>query len=169
MAVTADPGATATLYDGTPDVSGPNDRVRGRRLPKTVTKVNEAIKSQLERALPLLPGNRTDTAAATIAAGDILIQRPGPAHVVFLHDAITNTGRGNVNISTLTAASALKAARSTPVGNLSGATVTFTGVGRTAPPAPPSDYVYALRVYAHELCVRTKAASCTVVTETVTP
>jgi hypothetical protein len=56
-------------------------------------------------------------------------------------------------------------AQQTPVPDLSGASVTVAGLGRVAGRPPASAVVEGLVAFYGALCVRTKAATCTSVTD----
>lgn len=161
--------ASMTLYDGDLTPAGATEPARLRRVPDMVNDTMKTIESQLSAATNKLPGDGTDIIAQLANVGEYG-QQLGTGYVPFaviVTDGVATAGT-ITNAPSFDAVTAKDLGERVPVPDLTGATVTFTGIGHLAGPPPPSDYVANLKTFFITVCNRTRATSCTVVTDFTT-
>lgn len=162
--------ATVTLYDGELAPLGATEPARLRRIPDLVAEVMQQVERALRDASDQLPGDGTDVLAQLDNAAEYAHQ-VGLGYVldaVFVTDGVATTGT-ITNAASFDLSAAQDLATRVPVPDLTGASVLFAGVGRTSGPPPPSAYVEALKRFYTDACTRTRARSCTVVTDFAMP
>ena len=162
--------ATVTLYDGDLTPAGATEPARLRRVPDMVNDTMKTTESQLSAAATKLPGDGSEIIAQLANVGEYGRQL-GTGYVpyaVIVTDGVATAGT-ITNTPSFDAVTARDLGERVAVPDLTGATVTFTGIGHLAGPPPPSDYVANLKNFYTTVCNRTKATTCTVVTDFANP
>lgn len=155
--------ATVTLFEGQIPLVGATGQARARRLGAAVEKVVEQIDSGFAAAVPVLDPGGSDPVAQLRLFSEWSSQvGSGQLRMLELTDGFQNV---EVSIEQIVADPAA-AAGVFPVPDLSGRQVTVAGIGEVAGPAPATTVVDALKALYMELCQRSGAARCTVVSET---
>jgi len=167
VAFTSSAAATRTLLDQDRLTGGATAISRQRRVPKLVKAMMTTVDAQLKQALAGLPGDGTDIVAQLQLAAEYHTQTGGdhPLVVEILSDGLSTVGI-DLNQPTLTTDRATAAAGGITLPTLSGAKVTFGGIGKMAGPLPPTSFVDALKAFYSEACRRTQA-DCRVVTDVI--
>ena len=162
--------ATSTLFDGELAPPGATEPARLRRIPDLVDGAMQVVESKLQDATIQLPGDGTDVVAQLGNAGEYLKQLGSDfvLEAVLVTDGVATAGT-ITNTPNFEVAAAADLAGRVPVPDLSGSTVLFTGIGRTAGTPPPSSYVDALKRFYADACARTMARSCLAVSDFATP
>jgi hypothetical protein len=158
---------TVILVDRGLEPSGATEAARLLSANKLITGVEKAIEKLLPAAEKQLSPAATDVLSQFGAAREYGEQLGSTYRldVVIASDGLTTTGAYITNIANFTEAVANDAGRRVPMPDLSGATVTVTGVGRVAGVSqPPTAYVVALKIFYETACGRTHAR-CIVVTD----
>lgn len=157
-------GDTVPIYDGVLDATKPTENATLRAADKLTEQVRQQITAAYDPALNSLVQSRTDVNGLLplIAQQKAQLARY-TLHVVLLTDGLTNIGVDPTAAASTDAAKEL--ADQVPVPNLSGVTVTIAGIGREAVGEIPSTVVANVTAYWQRICERSKATSCTVVTD----
>lgn len=158
--------ATETIYDGDLAPPGATETARLRQVPDLVTATMNTVEGKLRDAVARLPGDGTDVVAQLSEAREYGTQLGDgyELHAVIVTDGVATAGV-ITNTPDFTSVTATDLGQRVPVPDLTGAFVTFTGIGKVAGPPPPSSYVDALKTFYAAVCTRTKATNCTVVTD----
>lgn len=157
------PGDSRVVYDGRPTGSGPNDRAQAHNLkvavlPKARTQVDQAV---AEAASALGPGS--DPLAGFDLLGDYARTHPDRKLVATVRsDGVSTSTRLPLDHPLTADDKALAATVPAPV--VAVVSLTMPGVGATAPPPPPADYVADLRTFWTTVCQRV-APQCVVTSE----
>lgn len=161
---------TATAFDGDLHLDGATDTARLR----TASKVTDAVLEQLNNSLPAAVAELAEGATDIVAQLDLADQyesqltasgRRYNLEVAVLTDGI-QTAQISLDDVLLTAERAKELASEVNVPDLSGSDVRVIGIGRQSSGQQlPTPYVEALRAFHLEVCARTKATQCTVVTD----
>jgi hypothetical protein len=163
VAFASGPGDSRVVYDGRPTGSGPNDRARAHNLevavlPKARTRVHQALD---EAASALGPGS--DPLAGFDLLDDYARTHPDRKLVATVRsDGVSTSTRLALDHPLTVADKALAATVAAPV--VAVVSLTMPGVGATAPPPPPADYVADLRSFWTTVCQRV-APQCVVTSE----
>lgn len=154
--------ATTTLFEGGIELTGATDQARARRLGPAVVAVADQISAAFDAAVPTLESGGSDPVAQLRLFAEWAGQvDEGESRFVALTDGFQTAGIGVDEI----VADPEAAASRFEVPDLSGAEVTFAGIGELATSAPPTEVVDALKAFYRSLCQRAGADICTVVTE----
>lgn len=141
----------------------PERDAKARRLPDAVSAVAEQITGVYPEAVKQLDANGSDIVAQLRLAAESASQvGDGQLSVLILTDGLQNSGVAVRQI----VQSPESAAETFTVPNLSGSLVTFSGIGQVSGQAPPTEVVDAVKTFYGNLCSRTGADLCDVVTET---
>jgi len=155
-------GDSRVLYGGTPEADGQNDRARKHKLKVSVVP---GLKRELRKALADAStlGPSSDPLAGFDLLRDYAVTHPGRTlDAEILSDGVSTSSRLPLD-HPLTAEDLARAA-SVPVTAITVTSLVMSGVGATAPPTPPADYVAALRTFWTTVCQRV-TASCVVTSE----
>ena len=105
-----------------------------------------------------LPGDATDILGQLELMAEYFAQHPDASHRgLLLTDGIQTSGTVVLNDESLTEDVAVDLANRVPVPDLTGADVTFAGIGKVAGNPPPSSYVSSLKAFWRIVCGRTGA------------
>lgn len=161
--------ATANVFDGDLAISGATENARLRREPAKTDEVMAAISKQLPTAAAKLPLTGSDI-VAQLGMDAEFVQQLDPAGSRYVLDALIVTdGVQSEGVAltdpSLTVEHATALAGRVRVPKLPNATLRFTSIGKTANPAPPTEYVNALKAFFTTVCTATGAVRCTVVTD----
>ncbi|MEA2825924.1 MAG: hypothetical protein QOG43_363 [Actinomycetota bacterium] len=157
------PGDSRVVYDGRPQGSGPNDRARAHNLkvavlPRVRSQVQQAV---AEAASALGPGS--DPLAGFDLLGDYARTHPDRKLVATVRsDGVSTSTRLALDHPLTADDRALATTVAAPV--VAVVSLTMPGVGATAPPPPPADYVADLRTFWTTVCQRV-APQCVVTSE----
>lgn len=155
---------TAPIYEGDLQAPGSTDIAKLRRVPAMVDEVMAEVTKNYKPAIALLPAGGTDVTGLLRLIDEAQELRPDMAlHATIYTDGLTN--QGIVIDHTLTASEAAALADAVSVPDLSGATVSVVGIGRTTGDPLPSDFIAGLKAFYTRLCANTGAAKCLVVTD----
>ena len=155
---------TAPIYDGDLEAPGSTDLAKLRRVPDMVDEVMAEATKNYAPAVKLLPEGGTDVTGPFRLLGEARDLRPDMALQVTINtDGLTN--QGIVIDHTLTEAEATALADTVAVPDLSGASISVVGIGRTTGDPLPSDFIAGLKAFYTRLCANTDAAKCLVVTD----
>jgi hypothetical protein len=156
-------GDSRVLYSGTPVAEGQNKRARTHKLKVSVVpQLTRQVHDQFEHAAPAL-GPGSDPLAAFDLLHDYSATHPNRAlDAVITTDGISTSSRLPLD-HPLTAEDMAKAA-SVAVATVNVSKLTVMGIGATAAPFPPADYVTALRSFWATVCTRV-APACVVSSE----
>jgi hypothetical protein len=154
--------STARLYDGELRPRGATENARLLRVPHLVDQVLKDVRKQLPEVLAEVSGQGADP-LSQFAAAEQFRRQLGAGYA--LHVVIETSGFGrDVPTSDNAAASGLAANSAVP--DLTGADVIVAGLGKVGRRAPtPTPVVEALRTFYGQVCERTKAGSCLVITD----
>ena len=156
-------GDSRVLYTGTPTAEGQNDRARKHKLKVSVVP---GIKREVHKALTdasTAVGSGSDPLAGFDLLRDYAVTHPGRSiDAKILSDGVSTSNRLQLD-HPLTSEDMAKAA-TVPVPVVPVSKLLMTGVGATAPPTPPADYVTALRTLWTTVCKRVDAG-CVVTSE----
>jgi hypothetical protein len=154
--------STARLYDGGLRPRGATENARLLRVPGLADEVMTHVRKQLPDVLAEVSGQGADP-LSQLAAGEQFRRQLGAGYSLRLVIETSGSGRG-VPTSENDAASELAANRTLP--DLTGADVIVAGLGKVGRRAPtPTQVVEALRVFYGQVCERTNAGSCLVITD----
>jgi hypothetical protein len=150
--------STARLFDGELEPRGATVNARLLRVPNLVEQVRQRVERELPSVLAEVSGQGADPVSQL--AGAVQFRRQlGPGYA--LHVVIETSGFGRgvpVGSSQLAA--------NVAVPDLRGADVVVAGLGKVGRGAPtPTATVEALRAFYGQLCERTNAHSCLVITD----
>lgn len=139
---------------------------RLRRVPEIVDETMTQIRGGYDAAVAELPGGGSDISAQLRLADEWHDQlgEDYRLHVVIFTDGFQTAGV-NLYKERLSPEKAAVLAEKTSVPKLSGASVTFAGLGNVAGKPPKSTVVEGLVAYYNSLCARMKADQCTSVTD----
>lgn len=165
-AFTSSSAATVTLFEGQIPLVGATDTARARRAPKAIKKVMAEVKAEYSSAAKNL------TAGGSDIIGQFRLSREYASQLgdgyrlrlLVLTDGFQNEGI-DVATAARSAGGTARAAAQFEMPELPGAVVTVAGVGKVDGPAPPTTVVDGLKAFYETLCKRTKASTCTVVTD----
>jgi hypothetical protein len=165
VAFTASAAATDVLLDRDLEPGGATRRAQLRRVPKLVDGAMDEVRTGLDAAADHLPTGGTDVLAQLGLAREFQGQvgRDRPLRVVVWTDGISSAPV-DLNRADLDPAMAGALAGEVSVADLTGADVTFAGVGRPAGDLPPTTFVDALKAFYQQACERSHA-TCTVVSD----
>lgn len=166
---TSSASASTVLFDGDLIPTGATDIAKVRSVSKLVEQAIETAKADYAAAIAALPQDSTDVTASLGSAREYLEQLNASDQQYALTVLVLTDGIQNVGVSvgdpSLTSDDARASAAQAVLPDLSGATVTFAGIGRVSGNQPPTSYTDALKVFYETVCSSTHAASCTVVTD----
>jgi hypothetical protein len=156
----------ARLYDGELRPRGATENARLLRVPHLVDQVLKHVRKQLPDVLAEVSGQGADPLSQFPAAEQFRRQL-GTGYA--LHLVIETSGLGR-NVPTsenaLAEGSASRLAANEAVPDLTGAEVIVAGLGKVGRLAPtPTPVVEALRAFYGQVCERTNADSCLVITD----
>lgn len=156
-------GDSRVLYTGVPVADGQNERARKHMLKVTVVP---KIKRELHTALAEATTG-TSLGSDPLAGFDLLrdyaVTHPGRSiDAKILSDGVSTSNR--LQLDHPLGPDDLAKAASVPVAAVTVNKLLMTGVGATAPPTPPADYVAALRTFWTTVCQRV-APGCVVTSE----
>ena len=155
---------TAPIYDGDLEAPGSTDIAKLRRVPGMVDEVMAEVTKNYAPAVKLLPEGGTDVTGLFRLIGEARDLRPDMTlQATISTDGLTN--EGIVIDHTLTEAEATALADTVPVPDLTGASISVVGIGRTTGDPLPSDFIAGLKAFYTRLCANTGAAKCLVVTD----
>ena len=168
-AFTGSAAASRIAFDGELNPEGATQIAKLRKVPTLVTTTVESIGlSVAASASSLDPTNSDITSQFSLAAEygkQMAANQRIQLNVDLMTDGVQTIG-AVLNTKTLTTATAVDLANSTPVPPLPPTTtVKVSGLGKTTGPPPPTSYVDALKVFYDTYCARTGAASCSAVTD----
>jgi hypothetical protein len=162
VAFGATAASTARLYDGELRPRGATENARLLRVPDVVDPVMEHVRKRLPDVLAEVSGQGADP-LSQFAAAEQFRRQLGTGYALHLVIETTGFGRG-VPASENVAASDLAGNRAVP--DLTGADVIVAGLGKVGRRAPtPTPVVEALRLFYTQVCERTNADSCLVITD----
>jgi hypothetical protein len=167
VAFTGSAAATEVLLDDDLKPEGATRRAQLRRIPALVQGAMDAIRARLDTAGQRLPTGGTDVLAQLGLAREFRGQAGSdrPLQLVIWSDGIA-TSPVDLNAADLDVARASTLAdRTIAVPDLTGASVTFAGIGRPAGAVPPTAYVDALKAFYQRTCERTHATTCSVISD----
>jgi len=154
--------STARLYDGELLPRGATENARLLRVPHLADQVMEHVRKQLPDVLAEVSGLGADP-LNQFAAAEQFRRQVGTGYA--LHVVIATSGFGR-DVPTSENAAASDLAANTTVPDLTGAEVVVAGLGKVGRRAPtPTPVVEALRVFYGQVCERTNADSCLVITD----
>ncbi len=161
--------STASVFDGDLKLPGATENARLRREPALTDQVMAQITKNLPIAADKLPLTGSDILAQFGMSAEYK-QQLDPDGTRFVLDLVATTDgvqSEGVSLSdpTLTVARALALAGQVRMPDLSGASVQMTSVGKTAGPAPSTEYVDALKAFFGKVCAASGATHCAVVTD----
>jgi hypothetical protein len=148
--------------------SGEEDTARLIAAHKAYKQFLAAVHAQMPHVAKAVGPRGTDVLAQLQLAHEFAAQHPGHLVVQVETDGIASTGPIYMEYPQFTTAVAEMEAGSVSVPQLSGATVRFVGIGRTAAPGSfqlSTARVDALLRFYEIVCHRTNAAQCDVVTD----
>lgn len=155
---------TAPIYEGDLQAPGSTDIAKLRRVPGMVDEVMAEVTKNYKPAIALLPAGGTDVTGLLRLIDEAQELRPDMALQATIYtDGLTN--QGIVIDHTLTESEATALADTVAVPDLSGASVSVMGIGRTTGDPLPSDFIAGLKAFYTRLCANTGAAKCLVVTD----
>ncbi|WP_125130771.1 hypothetical protein [Microbacterium sp. 10M-3C3] len=155
---------TAPIFEGDLEAPGSTDIAKLRRVPGIVDEVMAEVTKNYKPAIALLPSGGTDVTGLLRLLDEAQELRPDMALQATIYtDGLTN--QGIVIDHTLTEAEATALADTVAVPDLSGASVSVMGIGRTTGDPLPSDFIAGLKAFYTRLCTNTGAAKCLVVTD----
>jgi len=165
VAFTGSAAATDVLLDRDLAPEGATRRAQLRRVPKVVDGAMAEVRTALDAAAVHLPAGGTDVVAQLGLAAEFQHQAGAdrPLRVVIWSDGIA-TSPVDLNRSDLDPVVAGDLAAQLAVADLSGADVTFAGIGRPAGALPPTTFVDALKAFYQQACERSHA-TCTVASD----
>lgn len=162
VAFTSSSAGTANLFEDSLTLTGATEKAKARRLPQVANNVTDQIASSYLEALHSLPGGGSDPVAQMRLFSEWAAQvGDGSFRLLVISDGLQTFGVSPEQMLFDPAGSA--AHFSTP--DLSGTHVSFVGIGETAGGTPPTQVVDALKTFYQELCARSAAQACTVVSE----
>lgn len=154
--------AVTTMFEGRIELRGATDQARARRLGPAVDKVVDQVDAAFASSAPSLDPGGSDPVAQLGLFGEWVAQvSDGQFQLLVVTDGFQNVG---VTIDQIVQ-DPESAASTFVVPDLTGAQVTFAGIGEVLGTAPTTDVVDALKSFYGSLCQRSKAERCTVVTE----
>lgn len=167
VAFSSSPGATYPLFEGAVDPPGATLVARLRKVDVVVERVMDAVADRLMEAVDQLPGDGSDILSELELAREYRQQLGGERHfeVLVLTDAVQTRGAVVTNSPAFDSTSAVELAKRVTVPDLSGASVTVAGVGKVSGPPAPGTWVDAAKTFFNEVCSRTRAAACHIVTD----
>lgn len=162
VAFTGSAAATEVLLEQDLAPEGATRRAQLRRVPALVDEAVGEVRAKLPAAADRLPPGGTDVLAQLALAGEFrtLTGTTRPLQVVVWSDGIASAPV-DLNTADLDVARASSLAEGVAPPDLSGADVTFAGIGRPAGALPPTSYVDALKAFYRTACERSHA-TCTV-------
>ena len=165
VAFTASAAATDVVFDAALEPGGATRRAQMRRVPKVVTEAMDEVRGRLDAAAEHLPSGGTDVVAQLGLAREFHRQlgTERPLRVVVWSDGIA-TSPVDLNRPDLDPAMAETLALQVATIDLSGADVTFAGVGRPAGALPPTTFVDGLKAFYLQVCERSRA-TCSVMSD----
>jgi hypothetical protein len=146
------PGDSTVIYDGTPRGIGQNGRARAQSLRVTVLPNTLA---QVHKALQVTASGRagSDPLAGFDLLTDYAATRPGRKLVATISsDGVSTSSR--LPLDHPLASADMAKASTVAVAAVDVVSLTMSGVGATAPPPPPADYVAELRTFWTTVCKR---------------
>lgn len=154
--------ATTTLFEDHLTLAGATDQAKARKLEKVAAEAADKIAADYPKALTTLSGGGSDPVAQMRLATEWAQQvGAGKFRLFEITDGFQTFGVTADHLLSDPKA----AAAQFPAPDLSAADVTFVGIGETSGDAPPTQVVDAVKAFYQELCTRSGAASCTVVTQ----
>lgn len=154
--------ATATLFEDRLSLSGATEQAKARRLEQVANKAADQIAADYPKAVSTLNGGGSDPVAQMRLASEWAQQiGAGQLRLFEITDGFQTFGATPEQMLT----DPKTAAAQFTMPNLTGTDVTFVGIGETSGDAPPTQVVDAVKSFYQELCTRSGAASCLVVTE----
>ena len=157
-------GDAVSIYDGELDATKPTENATLRAADKLTEQVMQQITAAYDPALNSLIQSGTDVNGLL----PLIAQQKAQLARYTLHVVLLTDGLTNIDVDPTAAASTETAktlADLVPVPDLSGVTVTIAGIGREAVGEIPSTVVANVTAYWERICERSKATSCTVVTD----
>lgn len=156
-------GDSRTVFDGAPRASGQNDRAQAHQLkvsvlPELLDQMSEAVS---QAAADLGPGS-DPLAGFDIVADYAVTHSDRLLDVQIMSDGVSTSSRLRLD-HPLTDEDFAKA-NQIPVAAFSVDRLVMSGVGSTAAPPPPADFVAGLRMFWSTVCKRV-ASSCVVISE----
>ena len=152
--------SNVVLFDGLLTTKGASEIGRDRKIKEAAEEVMAEIRVEMEEALAIIDGSKSDMTSAFAIASDRFQVTPTGVfkRLTVFADGISTTGTAENNSPALTEEDMIRLAKTlTPV-DLAGVEVAILGVGRIAgTEQPPEDYVSKLRVYLSEMCGLTGA------------
>jgi len=156
-------GRVETIVDQPLQVDAPTKNAVQRKQQKLAADIADTVKNTLAEAASRTPVTGTDVVGLLRLAAESQSQQPEAFHEVFVFtDGFTNVGVDPAAAPDVESAVALALEVSVP--DLSGSALTFAGIGRTASPQS-SVVVEQVVTFWKQVCERTQALSCTVVTQ----
>jgi len=161
--------ASRVAFDGDLKPAGATDIAKLRKVDDLVTATMKTVDAGIADAGKALPADGSDITAQFGLAAEygkqMAASTPITLSVHLLTDGVQTVGVV-LNTDSLTEATATDLAnRTTAVQLPSTATVTVSGLGKTAGSPPPTSYTDAIKAFYRTYCKRTGAASCAAVTD----
>lgn len=153
---------SATLFSGDLATKGATEIGRDRKIAGVVKGVMKDIREALQSSFASVDASGTDLTGALSLAGDVhaTLTTDDVLEVHVYTDGVSTTGVAPINDAAITPAKVRELISNWAPIDLSGASVTFYGLGKVGGVAqPPQDYINVIRLYASGLCEAT-GASC---------
>ncbi len=155
--------ATITIFDRALNIEGATDQARLRKVDDYITEVMNEIEAGYG-ASAAQPAGGSDITSVLRLADEYSAQFPDhKLDLYVLTDGFQNVGFEIASAKAPVEAASLADSISTP--DLSGAWVTFAGLGRVNDNTASSAHAELLVAFYSALCARTQADSCSVVTD----
>jgi len=158
--------ANVVLFDGDLVPGGATANAQVWRITPLADHAVSEVQKQMDARLSTLSSEGEDPLGALEGAAQYRLEvGDSVLHILFETSGIATNGT-HINPETLTPETADALAASVNVPEVSGAQLTWAGLGRVgAGPPPSTSFVTALRSFYGEVCKRTKAASCIAVSD----
>lgn len=155
---------TSEIFSGDLTAPGSTDMSRLRRVEDILSQTMEQIEQNYVPAIERLPQGGTDVVGLLRIIEEAQEANPdGQLVATVLSDGQSNAG---VNIDpAMTPNDAAALADQVPVPDLSGASLSYLGIGRTVGAPLSSSYIDTLKAFYVRLCENTKAEKCVVATD----
>ena len=163
-AFTSSSSASATVYDQDLSVPGATDQAKSRRVDEVQEEVLGEINTKLEQVTARLPQDGSDITSALRLMAEYAAQHPdSQLDGYLLTDGFNNITTDLADIGSQQAAT--EKAGMVAVPNLTGAWLTVAGIGRVSDQSASSAQAENLVAFYTELCIRSDASECVVVTD----
>jgi hypothetical protein len=159
-------GSNVSIFDGQFPLPGATETARVRVAAPVIARSMKAISKAYGPAMASLPQTGSDIVAEYRLAAEFE-EALGSSHyelnLVLQTDGLQNVGF-NLEGSAISPAGAIALAKTIPMPNLSGASITVTGLGNLSGSPAPSTQVAGLVSFYAALCHQAHAAQCLSVT-----